>query len=285
MKERRYYSLRTGKNPASTEIDLELFRRLFFNIYSTFLKNDYFQETLGYWCVDADYVPGILGEDIELYFFRVLRKQNIWPIESQRENYSEDDVFDVIELLYDLVSKPKEGNYHSYNQCGWHYETFDKQTGQKEFLEAINSILEDYMGGFELSPKGEILILGGPGLTNIFNANVPQYEPDNVNKRVECAISKFRRYRSSLEERRDAVRDLADVLEYLRPQLKQVMTKDEGDLFNIANNFAIRHHNERQKRDYDPNWLSWIFYVYLSTIHLAIRLLDKKSSTELGIGS
>jgi hypothetical protein len=84
---------------------------------------------------------------------------------------------------------------------------------------------------------------------------------------VTSAIAKYRRYRSTIAERRDAIRDLADVLEYIRPKLKEVLTKpDEADLFNIVNNFGIRHHNQQQKSDYDASiWLSWMFYFYLAT--------------------
>jgi hypothetical protein len=53
---------------------------------------------------------------------------------------------------------------------------------------------------------------------------------------------------------------------------------DEGALFNIANNFTIRHPNESQKGNYDTAiWHSWIFYVNLSTIHLITRLVNRKA--------
>ena len=43
------------------------------------------------------------------------------------------------------------------------------------------------------------------------------------------------------------MRNLFDVLERLRPQVKDYMLQsDERDLFNFANNFAIRHFNDRQ---------------------------------------
>jgi hypothetical protein len=66
-------------------------------------------------------------------------------------------------------------------------------------------------------------------------------------------------------------------LEYLRPKMKGVlMSKDEGDIFNIANNFGIRHHNELQKVQYDKAiWYSWLFYYYLATIHAVLRLVAK----------
>jgi hypothetical protein len=70
---------------------------------------------------------------------------------------------------------------------------------------------------------------------------------------------------------------LADVLEFLRPKLKEVLKSgDEKDLFNIANNFGLRHHNQRQKTQYDrPIWYSWMFYYYLTTLHAVLRLLEK----------
>lgn len=137
-----------------------------------------------------------------------------------------------------------------------------------------------YGTGYELSVDGEILELAETGLEGLFEAPIPTNDPENISKRVEAARNKFRRYRSSLDERRDAIRDLADVLEYLRPQLKSVITaKDESDLFNIINNFGIRHHNDNQRANYDkPIWYSWMFYYYLSTIHAVVRLIERHSS-------
>ena len=63
------------------------------------------------------------------------------------------------------------------------------------------------------------------------------------------------------------------MLEYLRPKVKSLLTSaDEKDLFNLANNFGIRHHNDQQKTAYDASlWLSWMFYFYLATIHVVLR--------------
>jgi hypothetical protein len=74
------------------------------------------------------------------------------------------------------------------------------------------------------------------------------------------------------------VRQLADVLEFLRPKLKGTLhSKDEDDLFRIANNFGIRHHNPKQKTKYDEQvWLDWIFYCYLNTIHTTVALLKRE---------
>ena len=216
-----------------------------------------------------------------MFIFRKLRKSNLWPIEEKIENYSEDDLFDIIELMFDLISKPLEGIYHQYGGCGWHYSKFDKKTGQSEFCDQINSQLNDYVEGYELSPNGEILLNGSPGLRELLSTEIPEYDPKNVDDKVKYAVLKFRRHRASVEEKREAVQILADVLEFLRPEIKKLsMTKDENEIFNIANNFGIRHHNSNQKTDYNQDaYLEWIFYSYLSTIHLSIRIIQTPQKT------
>lgn len=277
MSNRNYYSVRTGKNPNARKFDLSFLKRLFRDLYFKYSEGGYFQEAFGYECVDLGDVPGSLGSDLEAQMFYKLRKPSMWPIYEKCLEYSEDDIFDVIEFIFDFISKPVEGNFHSHGDCGWHYHTFDKEAGQKEFRNEINIILVDYSTGFELSDNGEILKLVEKGLENLIIADLPSYDLDNVEGRVELAITKFRRYRSTMDDRRDAIRDLVDVFEYLRPKVKQVLTSsDESDLFNLANNFGIRHHNHDQKINYDKAiWFSWMFYYYLSSIHACLRLIKK----------
>jgi hypothetical protein len=159
-----------------------------------------------------------------------------------------------------------------------HWETFNKTDGQTVFRQKINELLDMYCNPFELSEKGEILLKPEVGFEKIFEADIPS-ENQNVKDRISSAVLRYRRHGSTLDDRRQAVRDLADVLEYLRPQVKSILTKqDESDLFNIANNFGIRHHNESQKTDYDAViWLSWMFYYYLATIHALLRKMKLKT--------
>jgi len=277
---RQYYSIRTGKNPNSSSFDLPILIRLFRDLYLDFLNKDYFQENFGFSCVDAGEIPGKLGFDIEVQIFRSIRKPDLWPIQEKCENYSEDDVFDVIEFLYDHISKPIDGYFHSWNDCGYHYETFNIKAGQQEFRDSINPFLHEYREGYELSENGQILESPEQGLENLLLAKLPTHDYENIEQRVQSAILKFRRHRSSLDDRRHAIRDLVDVLEFLRPQIKAVISKkDEGDLFTLANQFGIRHHDGKQKRDYEKAiWYSWMFYYYLTTIHACLRLIEKSKS-------
>ena len=275
--DRPYYSQRAGKLPASEPLELNDLKGVFVGLFRWFEDEGYFQESLGYHCVDRGFVPGSVGTDIETELLLTLRKKHLWPVDSTIDNWSEDDFFDMVEFLHDHVSKPTKRHFHDFSDCGWHCSEFDREPGRAEYRQKLNRLLRAYDSGFELSGAGEVLSLADSGLDPLLEATVPHDDVDNIGARVDKAITKFRRRRSSYEDRRDAVRDLADVLEFLRPQLKQVLTsKDESDLFNIANNFGIRHHNSDQKVEYNGAvWLSWIFYYYLATIHATVRLIEK----------
>lgn len=275
-----YYSQRTGKNPNLKGLPLEDVIELFQRVYQQLEDDGYFSEAFGFWCVDADQVPGKV-RDVELEMLLKIRKKHLWPVSEYCKSYSEDDFFDVIEFLYQHVSKPIDGTMHNYNGCGMHWETFNKKEGQVVFVERINDLLSYYCNPFELSIDGEVLSKPDAGFENIFEADVPSND-ENVRKRIESAVLRYRRRGATLDDRRQAVRDLADVLEYLRPKVKELLTKpDESDLFNIANNFGIRHHNEKQRTAYDMAlWLSWMFYFYLATLHVVLRKIDSDQKSE-----
>ena len=277
---RRYYSARTGTIAAHPGFDLDEFKRFFVAAYSTLEEAGLFQEWFGYDCVDAGFVPGKAGADLHHFIYRKIRQTGTWPFQTNIFVCDRDEIFDVIELLYDHSSKGVKGSHHDFNDCGWHYTTFDPAAGQLKFREAMNEILADYGPGFELSAVGEILSLADEGLAPLLSAQLPSGDIAHVNARVEAAVLKFRRRSSTGPERRDAVRDLADVLEFLRDEAKKVLkSDDERDLFNLANNFGIRHHNKGQKTDYDLGiWLSWTFYYYLATIHACVRLIEKANN-------
>ena len=277
MNKRDYFSVRTGKIKPNEIIDLKVLKRLFLLIYNKLEGDGYFQKYFGYYCVDRGEVSGELGYNLGDVMFIHLKKENLHPIPSKIENYSEDDLFDVIEFLHDYCSKGMEGYYHQYFDCGYHYEVFDNKEGQQYFREQLNPILKDYSNGFELSTKGEILQLAFSGLSYLFEADVPTTDTQNIVNKINNATLKFRRYKSTKDDRQNSIRELVDVLEYLRPKAKKFLnSKDESDLFNIANNFGIRHHNQQQKNKYDSAiWHSWMFYYYLATIHALLRIIKK----------
>lgn len=261
-------------------MDFNAFRKIFFSVYQEFSNKAYFDEYLDDYCPDSSGVNGKVA-DVSAFLLRKLRKDNLWPIHQHWEEYSEEDIFDLIEFLFDHVSAPIDVNpsHHSfYNH--YHYGHFDQERGKEVYRDTINEMLNDYGAGYELGNNGEIYALLQEEFRPLLGASIPTSDTDNIESKISKAVNKFRRYGSTLDERHEAVRTLADCLEYLRKDLKKVITpKDDGDLFQIANNFGIRHHNDVQKTNYDRAiWLSWMFYFYLATLHAGLRLLARKMS-------
>lgn len=277
----RYFSQRAGTNPNQEGLPLDEVILLFKRVFDQFEEEGYFVEAFGFTCVDAGRIHGNV-RDVELEMLLAIKKNELWPISTHSWNYSEDDLFDVIEFLYQHVSKPVEGTMHHFGDCGMHWETFNQDSGRRDFLTKINALLEHYCKPFMMSSEGEVLSEPEAGFEQIFDADIPSND-DKIVARIESAVLQYRRHGSTLDDRRQAVRDLADVLEYLRPKVKALLTSaDEKDLFNIANNFGVRHHNDQQKTSYDAAlWLSWMFYFYLATIHVVLRKIgnDQRSKT------
>src|SRR6267142_2186405 len=117
---RAYYSQRTGKNTGTPKMTLEQARRMFNARFSGFEDRGFFQEDLGKHCPDEG-VPGRFGGDVEGAIFLRLNKTDLWPVRTHWESYSEDDLFDMIEFLYDHCSKGVESWNHNYYGCGTHY--------------------------------------------------------------------------------------------------------------------------------------------------------------------
>jgi hypothetical protein len=128
---------------------------------------------------------------------------------------------------------------------------------------------------YRLCRKSTADLRGVCTLERLLQASVPAgTEHDLITSKIEAAVSRFERRGATVIDRRDAVRDLADALEALRPEIKESMlTADEKAMFHLANGFSIRHHNRGQRGDYNkPVWLQWAFYVYLATIHAILRV-------------
>ncbi|MCJ7484689.1 MAG: hypothetical protein MUQ25_00785 [Candidatus Aminicenantes bacterium] len=272
---RRYYSSRT--KPRSLTLE-ELYSKLQ-NLYLLFRDRDYFKARSG---ITQYNLPDAITREaaIALTF-------QPFPIEGwSREDIAEDKIFDVFEFLYDRISKPEGWAWHT-SDSGHNFEDYvgyDDEKGQEEFRKKVNAFLIDYKNGFELTEDGDVLASGEDGLQHILGADIIPYDEANVDSRVRNAIAKWRKRHLLISEKREAIHELADVFEWLKKtkRLGAVLDKkDESAIFDIANNFAIRHHNPRQKTEYDPAiWFSWMFHFYLATYHAVIRLLLREEKKE-----
>ena len=269
---RRYYSSRNKTKHLTLE---ELYQKLK-HLYLFLRDKDFFRGKAG---ITSNFVPAAIEHEaaLELSF-------QPFPVEKwASENITEDHIFDTLEFLYDRVSAPKGEMEWVTDETGWSYQdylSYADEPGQKEFRGKVNAFLLEYKSGFELTKDGIILARGTGGLQHIMDAEIVPYDEINVDSKVRNAITKWRNRHLSLSEKKEAIRELADVFEWLKKtkNLGNVLdSKDESALFDLANNFGIRHHNPNQKTNYDRAiWYSWIFHFYLATYHAAIRLLLKK---------
>ena len=281
MVARRYFSQRQGRH---RHLGLDDLKGLVYSLFDRFVERQFFDKTLGYHCGDQGFVAGTLGGDPAAEIHYRLRRPNLWPLIDHVASYSEDDLFDIIEFLYDSVSQPIDGSYHSYDSAT-HFTTFDDRKGQDEFRNELNELLVDYESGFELSANGEILSLAPLGIQPLFTQPWPTSLPPEVRAKIDEALLAFRRHGATDGERMQVVVTLFGVLELLRPQLKGIwMSQDEADLFLLANNFGIRHFNSRQKLNYDKDlWVPWMFYVLVATLHVVTRALARKGRAAWGV--
>jgi hypothetical protein len=267
---RRYYSSRNRQAPLTLA---ELHWKLQ-NLYLLFRDQDYFK-------CKARITKSDLPEEIKHAAAVALTFQPFPVTDWREDDVTEDHIFDVLEFLFDHVSKPGE-IVDMTTDTGWNYSdygTYDDEAGQKEFREQANAFLCDYGPGFELSKEGTVLALGTQGLQHILDAEIVPYDEANVDSKVRRAILKWRNRRLSVAEKKEAIREIADVFEWLKKTrgLEHVLDKkDDAAIFELANKFAIRHHNPQQETNYDRNiWYAWMFHFYLATYHAAIRLLIK----------
>lgn len=267
-----YYGQRAGLD--APQLEYAKMRALIAAKYEALEDGGWFQEWFGYYCVDSHDVPGKAGSDPNGFLHTKLWIADLWPLRAKVSTLDETALFSVVELLHDCVSKPIEGWHHDFGGCGMHWSTFDGAAGQGRWRDEVNGVLQFYGEGFELSTDGEVQRRGAEGVRELLAQSAPSNAPRGDRDKVTEAVRAFRHFSATREQRINAVRNLADVLEFYRQQIKtSELKRDEGDLFNIANNFGIRHHNERQKDEYSDGFIDWLFHVYLASVHLVLRLV------------
>jgi hypothetical protein len=253
--------------------------REFVRIVSELDARGYLEKTFDKDCVDApaEVDPSALLEG-------EIGVANLWPLKADRLIEDRDLFCDVIEVLHDLVARPQARRFHSYSGCGWHYSAFSFETGRLLYRWRVNLLLDRSDLGLRLAEEGEdsgrLVAVTDLARADLVSSMATRTDPGTGDV-VRHAIALFRGRNASEHERRSAAVALAGVLEERRTLLKtELMSKDEGALFEIANRFAVRHRNNAQQADYDPVFLDWVFWWYLATIELTDRILARGQASQ-----
>jgi hypothetical protein len=288
MSDAPYFSERHGRGQREKSVDLETLSRMVMSVWDDLRAKHYFEYGFGYECVDGDQL-GVAGADPDAYFLRVIGRQDIWPYwfvdyreptllrKPRAQSWDADTLFDVVEVLHDLVARPTNLRHHTYMNCGDHATAFDQGAGRAEYAASMDDVLRLHRPPLEFGEDGRLRERVPDEFRDLIDDELPDdADQELVTSKVEHARRLFLARSSNAADRRNAVRELADVLEALRQDMKTVMLpKDEDAIFQIANRFAIRHNNRQQFRGYDEDvWLPWMFYVYTATIRAVLQVQE-----------
>lgn len=261
---RAYYAQRR-LGAALPPLDYPGLRRLLLKVLNEYEDAGWFQAKLGKDCVDD-------AADVGARYLEALGR-DLYPFSKVSEREDDGSLLSLIEFLYDSVAKPTSSRFHGYMGCGLHVQDADTEAGRAEFLPRVNALLARYQAPLVLRPEGEIWELPPIGMEDV----VPEPTGDSsIDDRVASARRAFLLRGATRDDKRHAILDLAAVLERHRDLVKEQLLKgDEAAIFNIANNYGLRHHNEKQKVDYSDEFMDWIFYNYLNLIRLLTRIVNR----------
>ena len=271
---RPHYSQRGSNEHVVGEVSLAPLVRRALVTLREMQEEHLFAELLGFECFDA---LGETDSSPEDELERRVGKPHLWSAEP--ESWSEADLCDFLEVFHDLASRPTKRWLHQYSGCGWHPEKFSKGSGQALYRWRINRILDQSLIGLRLADSGEDI----GRMTRVVPGELGALIDDmsradaQAQTQVDHAIALFRQRGGTRETKRSAVVALAGILEERRSLLSdELLSKDEGALFQIANKFHIRHQRADQRDDYDDEFLDWIFYWFLATVQLTDRLVASR---------
>jgi hypothetical protein len=274
---RPYFSQRqTGAGPAP--LMEEAVRASFEGTVDELYRRGYLDQAFPQGCVDdRDFVH----VDPSLVLEERLGRPGLWPLQKSRPEWDQDTFFDLVEVFHDLVARPRSRSWHDWSGCGWHWSGFAREPAQVLYRWRINRLLERGGLAYRLADAGEdrgrLILRSDEARENLVDRMVAVADP--AGDRVRHAIAQFRARGAGEHDKRAAVITLAGILEERRKLLKtELLSKDEGALFHIANEFAIRHRGARQQSDYDPVFVSGVVWSYLETIELTDRLATRQTT-------
>jgi hypothetical protein len=212
----------------------------------------------------------------EIYFLYHLGKTDLYPIYEYYEYYTEAELFTIIEILYNHIA-----------DFDWEKKEVIKEEPKKEYNEHINNVLKLYSKGYYLDPSsGIIMEIPNEALKNLLQADIPSNTPVNVIEQLKTAIKMYYRFDSNNEDKKKAINILADILEPLRNDLKNLLNdkydvnKNDHDklIFEIVNNFNIRHNKKNQYTNYNKEiWYDWMAQYYTAVILTYYKLIFYKT--------
>lgn len=194
---KKYYAERHGLLTKQLQIEFEELLQYFRQVYKYFCDKKYFEvATEGVWRQiryhDPEQVlPPSLLPSPEVYFATCLQNKEVWPIWRYLEEYDEQTLFSVIEILYDHI-----GVYNNET------DEFENEAQKVEFAELINNILRAYKEGYYLEPtNGFIMQMPNGALREQLEYDCSDL-PDLVYEQLATATKMYYRFDANFEQKK-----------------------------------------------------------------------------------
>lgn len=277
-KPKPYYLRRTAAVTMQDAVDGPGVQREWVTAVRNLQRSGYLHRVAPDPCEDGEYSGAFPDQVLDEVVAERLGRRGLWsPLP---ESWDEPTFYSLVEVFHDLVARPRRRWFHSWNSCGWHYENFAVAPAQMLYRWTVNRLLSRAGVGLQIAKSGEdvgrLVHSIDDGRQSLVTAVFETPDPDRKSS-LEHAVALYRSRASGKPEKRSACVVLAGLLEERRELLEQnLLSKDEGALFTIANKFAIRHRRADQMGDYDEPYLDWIFWWYLATIELTDKMLARQ---------
>lgn len=272
----RYYAERKGLT-STPERPFEVLAEQFGVLLRDMQDRGYFPSAMPRDCED-DWVQ---WDEVSQRVSRAIHMPFSWNgTAAEAGSWDQALLLSVIEFFHDQAQRPRRPDYfHEHNGCGWHYTDHSAESGGAVYRWYVNQLLDRHLVALNLGKSGDergrlVQRFGSP--LDVEADTRAAEGATNPNDEVAHAIRTFRERGASSTQKRTALALLAAALEPRRQRVKSLLGKDEADLFNIANNFGIRHRNDRQKIDYGDEFLDYMFGAFLSAVRL-VELLEKRT--------
>lgn len=275
---KKYYAERKGLIEQNLKLNLKQLLDFFYDLYTYFQKKDYFRYAVyGIYENGKQIYSPCLAPSPEVYFAIQLQSGKVYPIEEYYERYKKETLFSVIEILYDCIA------YYNFEE-----HILIRDAPRKEYCEHINNILRFYENGYYLEPQnGFVMEMPNVALKEQLAYDGSDME-DTIYQKLCAASEMFYRFGSSEEMKQKAINILADILENVRIDVKNILNEEyevnkndhDSMIFQIVNQFNIRHNNEKQMKDYSKEiWYEWMMQYYTSVIIAYYKLKKKREDT------
>lgn len=220
------------------------------------------------------------------FFVEALGKPGSWDEISTSGRLDESDFIRVFKTrgLFDTVftgSTPpgwvQSDPAQLFDVLEFMYAEATPEQKREQFLHRLNPDLGLNDPPMEMTESGLIVERGPDELHKVLTEPVSDDVPAELAGPLRHAIDQYRRRGVAEQDKRSALKHLADVLEPLRDEIdKYLLPADERALFQLANKFYLRHNDREQQRNYDGDvWLDWMFYVYVATARALIAVMDR----------